>query len=97
MVATEIKRTLDELSIACEIISNANRCKLCPLYAFCGGDYIMVETANKLDVVAIARLTCIAEVITERQEESEKTEKQKQWEAEADYWNVRRCDRDDYE
>lgn len=95
MVAHEIRQALAELSVACEVICGAEKCKICPLKSVCFADYSIVDTVNKMDDVLIARMLCMAEIITERQEEAEKTEEQRRWEAEADEWNDRRCDPDE--
>ena len=86
MVASEIKKALDELAIACEVISASSKCKMCPLKDCCFDDYSIVDVAYKTDEVAISRMTCMAEIITERQEETEKSEYQRRWEHEADEW-----------
>ncbi len=86
MVATQIIKALQELAIACETICGADKCKMCPLKDMCFEDYNIVDTVNKMDDVLITRMCCMAEMITERQEEAEKSESQKRWEAEADAW-----------
>ena len=53
-----------------------------------------MDTVLKMDDTLISRFICMGEMITERQEEAEKSESQKRWEAEADRWNDRRCDPD---
>lgn len=94
-IASDIKKALAELSTACETICRADKCHKCPLEDICFEDYSIVDTINKLDDALIAKMLEMAEDITERQEEAEKTEEQRRWEAEADYWNDRRCDPDD--
>ena len=95
MVAEQIIKALEELAVACETICGAEKCKMCPLKDLCFDDYSIVDIVNKVDEVAIARMTCMADIITERQEEAEKSEYDRKWEAEADYWNDRRCDPDE--
>lgn len=97
MVAHQIKQALAELSIACEVISEADKCKMCPLKDLCMTEYSIVDTVNKMDDTLISRFVCMAEMITERQEEAEKSEYDRRWEAEADRWNDRRCDPDGYD
>lgn len=92
MVALEIKKALQELSIACEVICEAEKCRMCPLKDCCLVDYSILDIS--VDEVAISRMLCMAEIITEREEEKQKTEAERAWEAEADYWNDRRCDPD---
>lgn len=94
MVAHEIRQALAELSVACETICGADKCEICPLKDLCVTEYSIVDTVNKMDDVLIARMTCVAEIIADQQEEAEKSEGQRRWEAEADYWNDRRCDPD---
>ena len=94
MVAHNIRQALLELSAACEVISRADKCKICPLKDLCFEEYNIVDTVLKMDDTLISRFICMGEMITERQEEAEKSESQKRWEAEADRWNDRRCDPD---
>lgn len=94
MVAIQIKKALEELAVACETICGAGRCKMCPLKDICFDDYSIVDIAAKSDSVAISRMTCLADIITDETEEAEKTELERKWEAEADKWNDRRCDPD---
>lgn len=86
MVAHEIRQALAELSIACEVISGAEKCKVCPLKDLCVTEYSIVDTINKMDDALISRMVNMAEIITERQEEAEKTEGQRRWEHDADAW-----------
>lgn len=86
MVAHNIKQALLELSMACEVISRADRCKMCPLKDLCFEEYNIVDTVLKMDDTLISRFICMGEMITERQEEAEKSEYQRRWEHEADAW-----------
>ena len=86
MVAGQIVKALGELSVACEVISGADKCKICPLKDLCFEDYSIVDTVNKMDETLISRFVCMAEIITERQEETEKSEYQRHWEHDADEW-----------
>lgn len=92
MVAHDIRKALQEMAIACEVIQSAGKCKVCPMKNDCFEDVNLVDM--KLDEAAISRMLCMAEMITERQEEAEKTEYDRRWEAEADRWNDKRCDPD---
>jgi len=92
MVAHNIRQALLELSVACEVIGRADKCKMCPLKDVCFEDFSIVDAVSKMDDTLISRFICMGEMITERQEEAEKSESQKRWEAEADKWNDRRCD-----
>ena len=95
MVAQNIIRALSELSVSCETISRAGKCKMCPLNELCFEDYNFVDTIDKMDDTLISRFVCMAEMITERQEEEEKSEEQRRWEAEADAWLDRKKEIDD--
>lgn len=86
MVAHEIRQALAELSIACEVISGAEKCKVCPLKDLCVTEYSIVDTVNKMDDTLISRMVNMAEIITERQEEAEKSEYDRRWEHDADEW-----------
>lgn len=84
MVAHEIKKALQEMAIACEVIQSASKCRMCPMKDDCFEDVNLVDM--KLDEVAISRMLCMAEMITECQEEAEKTEEQRRWEHDANAW-----------
>lgn len=86
MVAHEIRQALAELSIACEVISGAEKCKVCPLKDLCVTEYSIVDTVNKMDDALISRMVNMAEIITERQEEAEKSEYDRKWEHDANEW-----------
>lgn len=86
MVASTIKKALTELSVACEVICGADKCKVCPFKDICFDDYSIVDTVNKMDDTLITKMLCMAEMIEERKAEAEKTEVQKRWEHEADAW-----------
>lgn len=97
MVARTIKDALVELSLACEVICRAERCEMCPLKDICFEEYSIVDTVEKMTDASISRMLCMAEQITDGIKESEKTDADRRWEAEADYWNDRRCDLDESE
>lgn len=86
MVAHNIRQALLELSVACEVISGADKCKMCPLKDLCFEEYNIVDTVLKMDDTRISRFICMGEMITERQEEAEKSEYQRRWEHDADEW-----------
>lgn len=86
MVAHNIRQALLELSVACEVISRADKCKMCPLKDVCFEDFSIVDAVSKMDDTLISRFICMGEMITECQEEAEKSESQKRWEHEADEW-----------
>lgn len=90
MVAHEIRQALVELSLACEVICGAEKCKICPLKDLCVTEYSIVDTVNKMDDTLISRMVCMAEIITERQEEAEKSEYDRKWEHDANEWLDRR-------
>lgn len=92
MVANEIHSRISELIIACEVVRDADQCSRCPLKGDCLEDCTFEHIAYKVKVDAIGRLICMADRITEDEEELNKTEEQRRWEAEAEYWNLRRCD-----
>lgn len=94
MVAHNIKQALLELSMACEVISGADRCKMCPLKDLCFEDYNIVDTVNKMDETLISRFVCMGEILTEAEERRGASEAERRWYAEADKWNGRRCDPD---
>lgn len=84
MVAHEIRNALQEMAIACEVIQGAGKCRMCPMKDDCFEDVNLVDM--RLDEVAISRMLCMAEMITEQQEEAEKTEEQRRWEHDANAW-----------
>ena len=95
MNIAEIKRMLDEMTMACETIRSAERCAMCPLKGSCLDDMPFTVVAYEAEAKAIERFLCMADRVTEAQEEAEKSEYDRKWEAEADYWNDRRCDPDE--
>ena len=102
-VAKRIHNSINDLIVACETIRNYdsdkeyNACRICPLKDHCLEEVTLECVAYKVDVNSINLMLSMAEAITERLEEKAKTEEQRRWEAEADYWNDRRCDPDDYD
>ena len=94
MVAKEIYSRISELIIACEVVRDAERCSRCPLKDDCLEECTFEHIAYKVKVDAIEKLIDMADRITEDEEERSKTEGQRRWEAEAEYWNLRRCDPD---
>lgn len=92
--AKAIYDSISELIIACETIRNASRCDRCPLYKECLVDSTFEDIAYKVKPEAIRKTFHLADDITEDEEERAKTEDDRAWEAEADYWNDRRCDPD---
>ncbi len=95
MSIEQIVKALKELSVACETISRADRCKICPLEDLCFEEYSIVDTVNKMDDTLISRFICMGETIEDAIAEAEKSEYDRRWEAEADYWNDRRNDLDE--
>ena len=102
-VAKRIHNSINDLIVACETIRNYDSdkeydaCKVCPLKDHCLEEVTLEAIAYHVDVNSINLMLNMAETITERLEERAKTEEQRRWEAEADYWNDRRCDPDDYD
>lgn len=94
MIATEIIDALDELAFTCGVITRAEKCEKCPLKADCLMDYSILDTVRKIPGDSLQTMLDLAELLTDREIEAEKTEEQRRWEAEADYWNDRRCDPD---
>lgn len=94
MDAQTIVKAIDELVLSCEVIRKSENCKMCPLSEICLGEHSIVDIADEMTTVLISWMACMAETITERQEEAEKSDYDRKWEAEADYWNLRRCDPD---
>lgn len=97
MVAKEIYDRISELIVCCEVVRDASKCDRCPLKDDCLEDCTFEHVAYKVKTEAIKKLIEMADGIEEEAEERAKTEEQRRWEAEADYWNLRRCDPDDYE
>ena len=81
----------------CETVRDACKCDGCPIRETCLEESTFERVATKVKVDSIRKLIAMADEITEEEEERAKTEEQRRWEAEADYWNDRRCDPDDYE
>ena len=94
MVAAETKKALEELALACEVIRNEYECHRCPFEGSCLEDLTFNCVSYKATPEAINEMLKVADEITEEQEEEAKTEEERRWEAEADYWNDRRCDPD---
>lgn len=88
----EIRKCLTELLIACEVVSDAGRCEECPFLEDCFIDCTFSRIAGKTTAEGIHKFISLAEEITDAQQEASKTDEERRWEAEADYWNVRRCD-----
>ena len=63
----------------------------CPLKDDCLEECTFEHIAYKVTADAIEQLIFLADEITEEEEERNKSEYDRRWEAEADYWNVRRC------
>lgn len=97
MVAKRVYNSISELIIACEVIRDACKCGACPLREHCLEECTFEHIAYQAGVGDIRLCIDMADNINEESEESNKTEHDRKWEAEADYWNLRRCDPDDYE
>lgn len=97
MVANEIYDRLGELMACCETVRDACKCDVCPIRETCLEESTFERVSYKVKVANIKKLIEMADEITEEEEERAKTEEQRRWEAEAEYWNLRRCDPDDYE
>lgn len=99
-VAKRIHNSINDLIVACETIRNYDAdkeydaCRVCPLKDHCLEEVTLEAIAYHVDVNSINLMLNMAETIAERLEERAKTEEQRKWEAEADYWNDRRCDPD---
>ena len=102
-VAKRIHNSINDLIVACETIrqydadKEYDACRVCPLKDHCLEECTLECIAYKVDANSINLMLNMAEVIAEKNAEKEKTEEQRRWEAEADYWNDRRCDPDDYD
>ena len=95
MLAEKVMDGLVETSLACETICRHEKCKVCPCKNYCINDVEFIDFVRKLNVHDLQRLIFMAETLTEAEEEANKTEEQRRWEAEADRWNDRRCDPDE--
>lgn len=96
IIPKEIHDRIRETIIACEVIRDASKCDKCPLKDDCLEDCTFEHIAYKVKVDRIEKFIFMADQITEDEEEASKSEEQRRWEAEADKWNDRRCDPDDY-
>lgn len=94
MVANEIYDRLGELMACCETVRDACKCDICPIRETCLEESTFERVSYKVKVANIKKLIEMADEITEEEEERAKTEEQRRWEADADYWNDRRCDPD---
>lgn len=94
-VGKRIYDNLNELIIGCEVIRDNSKCDKCPLKDDCLEECTFEHIAYKVTADAIEQLIFLADEITEEEEERNKTEYDRTWEAEADYWNDRRCDPDE--
>lgn len=92
MLTEKIMDGLVEVSLACETISRAEKCKACPCKEYCLYDVDFTDFVAQLTMNDLRRFITMGEIITEQQEEASKSEEQRRWEAEADRWNDRRCD-----
>lgn len=98
-VANSIYDRLGELQACCDTVRDACKCEECPIRDYCLEESTFERVATKVKVVSIDKMVAMADEITEAEYEAQKTEEQRRWEAEADYWNDRRCDSvyDEYE
>ena len=96
-VANSIYDRLSELMALCDTVRDAYKCDECPIKDMCLEESTFEKVSTKVNVTHINKMIDMADAITEEEEERAKTEEQRRWEAEADYWNDRRCDPDDYE
>ena len=92
--AKAIYDNITDLIVACETVRRADRCGDCSLKEVCLIDSLYEEVAYKAKPNTIRKLIHLADDITEAEEEQNKTEEQRRWEAEAEEWNLRRCDPD---
>lgn len=89
----QIYDSIQEVVIACETICHEYRCEECPLCdSGCIEDCSFRTTAVMLTADKVRKMIEFADKLTDEQEEASKSEEEKKWEAEADYWNDRRCD-----
>lgn len=93
--AKNIKDGIAELIIACEVIRDYKACLSCPMLEHCLEECTFEHIAYIAKTNDIQAMLNKAETITEIIEEKSKAERDRRWEAEADYWNDRRCDPDD--
>ena len=92
MLIQKIMDGLIETALACEVIRRAEKCDKCPLKNICIEDLSFEDFVAELKVDILEKFIFMAEEITEDEEEASKSEEQKRWEAEAEKWNLRRCD-----
>lgn len=95
MVANEIYDRLGELMVCCEVVRDVCKCEECPIRETCLEESTFERVSTRVKVNGIRKLIAMADEITEEEEERAKTEEERKWEAEADYWNDRRCDPDE--
>ena len=95
IVANEIYDRLGELIVCCETVRDACKCDECPIRETCLEESTFERVANRVKVANLKKLINMADEITEEEEERNKTEYDRRWEAEADYCNDRRCDPDE--
>lgn len=95
-VANDIYDRIGEMMVCCETVMNAGFCTECPIRGTCLDESTFERVATKVKVAGIKELIRLADTITEKQEEESKTDEERRWEEEADYWNDRRCDPEDY-
>ena len=98
LIDIDIYRSITDLAVCCETIRFNGECERCPLYdtetCLCDGTFTL--TASKINAEIINKIICLADECTETEAERAKTAFDRKWEAEADYWNDRRCDPDDF-
>lgn len=100
VAAKRIYDSISELIVACEVIraydadKEYDACQVCPLKEHCLEDCTFEHIAYHVKQDSIDLMLNMSEFLTERLEERAKTEEQRKWEAEAEYWNLRRCDPD---
>ena len=95
MTAPDIYDRLGELIACCDTVRDADKCNKCPLKEMCLEEESFERVANKVKIAQIRGLISLADAITEDEEENSKTEYDRKWEAEAEKWNLRRCDPDE--
>lgn len=92
MVTARILDALTEVSLACETIRRADKCKACPFNGKCINEVEFEDFVARATIGSLEKFIRLGEAIIDAEEEAGKSEAQRKWEAEADYWNDRRCD-----
>ena len=85
MGATDIRKSIDELMMACDSICDQMECAMCPLYDYCLKDSSVEELWDSVSERTISRFLCYADKVVNWLDE-EQSEEDKYISANEDKW-----------